>query len=450
MTSADMPSTSSLPVSVSSTPSSSASATASASASASSAPTTAPAPRYVASPYRWVVLAATIPLFAITQMYWLTFSTISPQAAAFYHTTPLAIATLSMSYMVAYILFSMPASLLCDRRGIRACFAVAAALTAVFGMLRGVLYASFPLVVVCQLGLAVAQPFVMNPLTKLAANWFPVDQRATVTGIGSVAGYVGIAVAAALTPTMYESMGMGGMLRAMGWVAIVSALLVMLLVREEPATPAGPRAEQGRFRLRDALALRHNRDYVLLLVSVMIALGVFNALLTAIADMFVSRGITTDQSGMVGTAIILAGIVGGVVLPLASDRTGRRHVFIVVAMLLAIVALAGLSYLSSYPALIACGGVAGLFIMGVGPLVFEYGTEVAYPVPEATSYGLLMLSGQVSGIVFILLMYGLQLPDKSMVIPLSVMMALMVVAAACSAKVRESALVRGNAGADEN
>ena len=118
---------------------------------------------YTTSPYRWVVLAAAIPMFAITQMYWLTFSTISPQAAVFYHTTPLAIATLSMSYMIAYIIFSMPASMLCDRKGIRACFTVAALLTSMFAMTRGLLYWSFPLVVLSQLGLAIAQPFVMNP-----------------------------------------------------------------------------------------------------------------------------------------------------------------------------------------------------------------------------------------------------------------------------------------------
>ncbi|MEE8738266.1 MAG: MFS transporter [Bifidobacterium sp.] len=406
---------------------------------------------YTTSPYRWVVLAAAIPMFAITQMYWLTFSTISPQAAVFYHTTPLAIATLSMSYMIAYIIFSMPASMLCDRKGIRACFTVAALLTSMFAMTRGLLYWSFPLVVLSQLGLAIAQPFVMNPLTKLAANWFPVNQRATVTGIGSVAGYVGIAVATASTPGLYQSLGMGGMLRDMGYVAIACSLLLMVLVKEEPAVPAGPKAQRdSHFSIHDALTLRRNRDYVLLLAAVMIALGVFNALLTAISDMFVSRGMSSDQSGLIGTAIILAGIIGGVMLPMTSDRTGRRKIFIVSSMATAIIAIAGMAYASSFPLLVACGAVAGFFIMGVGPLVFEYGTEIGYPVPESTSYGLLMGSGQITGILFILLMYGLQLHNGSMIIPLSVMIVLMVAAAVAAARVRESALLASSDIAADN
>ncbi|MFT8703863.1 MFS transporter [Bifidobacterium aquikefiricola] len=409
------------------------------------AATASDTPIYAVSPYRWVVLIAAIPMFAITQMFWLTFSTISPQATVFYHTTPLAIASLSMSYMVAYIVFSLPASMLCDRKGIRACFTLAAVLTSVFAMTRGLLFWSFPMVVISQLGLAIAQPFVMNPLTKLAANWFPVNQRATVTGIGSVAGYVGIAVATATTPALYQAMGMGGMLKSMGYVAILCSLLLVVLMKEEPKVPAGPKAQRnGHFSLRDAMALRQNHDYVLLLVTVMIALGVFNALLTAISDMFVSHGIDSDQSGIIGTSIILAGIIGGVVLPLASDRTGHRKTFIVVSMAIAIVAIAGLSYASAYPVLVICGAFAGFFIMGAGPLIFEYGTEIAYPIPESTSYGLLMGSGQVTGILFILLMYGLQLPNKSMVIPLSAMIALMIIAAFAAVRVRESTLLTDN------
>lgn len=105
--------------------------------------------------------------------------------------------------------------------------------------------------------------------------------------------------------------------------------------------------------------------------------------------------------------------------------------------------------MSAYPLLVTCGAFAGFFIMGAGPLIFEYGTEIAYPIPESTSYGLLMGSGQVTGILFILLMYGLQLPNKSMAIPLSVMIALMVVAAFAAIRVRESTLLTDNAHAKD-
>lgn len=400
---------------------------------------------YTTTAYRWIVLASVVPILMITQMYWLTFSAIAPQSQAYYHTTPLAISALSMSYMVAFVVFTLPASLLADRRGLRACFLIGALITAVFGVMRGYVASSFPLVVVSQLGLAVAQPFVVNPITKLAAQWFPVDERATVSGIGSVAGYVGLAVAMVVTPMMHDVLGMEGMLQAMGWMAVIVGLPVVFLLRERPDRPAGPSVpDDGRFSIRDVWGLRANRNFVMLLVIVMIALGAFNAVLTCLSDMLLARGIDSERAGVVGAVIIVAGIVGGVVYPLLSDKAGRRRPFIILATAASLLPLAGLFFLGSFPLLIVCAAVAGFLLMGAGPLIFEYGTEEGYPVPEGTTYGLMMASGQISGLVFILMVYGLQgalFGDDSMTLPMLLLMAVMLVATLMALRVRESRIV---------
>ena len=41
--------------------------------------------------------------------------------------------------------------------------------------------------------------------------------------------------------------------------------------------------------------------------------------------------------------------------------------------------------------------------MGVAPVLFQYGSEVAYPIPEGTSLGMILLMGQVSGALFVYL-----------------------------------------------
>jgi len=44
----------------------------------------------------------------------------------------------------------------------------------------------------------------------------------------------------------------------------------------------------------------------------------------------------------------------------------------------------------------------GFFLLGAGaPVGFQYSAEVTRPAPESTSQGLLLLLGQISGIVFI-------------------------------------------------
>lgn len=399
--------------------------------------------QYRSDPYRWVVLLSAVPVLAVTQIFWLTFSAISPEAVEFYHTSSLSIAFLSMSYMIVYIIMMIPASLLADKKGMRASFVLGAVITAVFGLLRGFCGSSFTLVVLAQMGLAVAQPFLVNPITKLAAVWFPVDERATASGIASIAGYLGIIVAMVATPTLFRDFSMPGMLKIYGYIAVAAALLVIVLLKEKPAIPAGPRGNvDDNFSLRKVPELRKNRNFVLLMFVVFIALGVFNALLTCISDMLSPRGISIDQSGLIGGIIIVAGLVGGVVIPLLSDKLKKRRIFLTIAVAMSLLGMVGLSFINNYTALLVSAGVTGFFLMGAGPMIFQYGTELAYPTPEGTAYGLLMGSGQISGIVFILMLYLLRASNGLMTIPLTVLMALMAVAFIVSLRVKESALIQ--------
>lgn len=399
--------------------------------------------QYRSSPYRWVILLCVFPILAVTQIFWLTFSAISPEAVTFYHTTSLSIDFLSMSYMIVFIIMMIPASLLADKKGLRASFVFGAVVTAVFGLLRAFCSSSFTLVVLAQMGMAVAQPFLVNPITKLAAMWFPVDERATASGIASIAGYIGIIIAMIATPALYHAYQMRGMLQIYGLIAVVAALLVIFLLKESPKTPAGPRGGVDEdFSLRKVPELRRNHSYLWLLIVVFIALGVFNALLTCISAILTPHGLSIDQSGLIGGFIIIAGLFGGIVIPLLSDKLKKRRIFLTFSLLFALVGMAGLSYASNYIALIVFACIAGFFLMGVGPMVFQFGTELAYPVPEGTAYGLLMGSGQVSGIIFIILLNVLTSKNGSMTLPLTILLVFMAAAFVFTFRVKESSMIQ--------
>lgn len=72
--------------------------------------------------------------------------------------------------------------------------------------------------------------------------------------------------------------------------------------------------------------------------------------------------------------------------------------------------------------------VFGFFLLGLGPLGFQYGAELTYPAPEAASNGLLLMVGQISGIGFILGMDALKDPATgSMAGSMTALIALFVV-----------------------
>jgi len=124
--------------------------------------------------YRWVVLLAFMLVVVVNQLLWITFAPITSSAAKYYGVSDLSIGLLSMSFMIVYIVISIPASWAIDTYGIRVAVGIGAALTGIFGLLRGLWAVDYTLVLISQIGIAVGQPFILNAITKVAARWFPI------------------------------------------------------------------------------------------------------------------------------------------------------------------------------------------------------------------------------------------------------------------------------------
>jgi MFS family permease len=150
--------------------------------------------------YRWIVLLVFMFVVVVNQLLWITFAPITGDAARFYGVSDLSIGLLSMSFMIVYIVVSIPASWVIDTYGIRVAVGIGAALTGIFGLLRGLMAPNYNLVLVSQIGIAIGQPFILNAVTTVAARWFPIRDRATASGLGSLAMYLGIFLGLALTP----------------------------------------------------------------------------------------------------------------------------------------------------------------------------------------------------------------------------------------------------------
>lgn len=399
---------------------------------------------YRVYPYRWVVLLCTLPILAMTNVFWLTFAPITHEAMGFYGVSGLSIAFLSMSYMIIYIIAALPASILIDTKGFKASITIGALLTAVFGMARGIFADNYTMVVICQLGVAIGQPFLVNAITKIAARWFPIKSRATATGIATMAGYLGMIVAMLASPAIYHAVGIKNLLMYYGYASIGCALLFIIFAKEQPATPPGPVMETGHFRIKDDLNLFQGKNFIYLMVCMFILMGIFNAVMTWIEEMLRPRGISSIQAGTVGGVLVIVGLVGAVVLPALSDYVRKRKPLLIWPIILTIPAFIGLTYASSYGFIILFAAIIGFLVMGMGPIAFQYGAEVAYPVPEGTSFGILMLMGQISGIIFIFLMDALSAPvTGDMTTSLIAFSMLILVTFVIALKLKESPLILG-------
>jgi len=391
--------------------------------------------------YRWLVLLAFVPIASMTQVLWITFAPITGAAARFYHTSDLMIGLLSMSFMVVYVLIALPSAWVIDTWGFRAAVGIGAVLTAVFGLTRGLFASNFTIVFLSQIGIAIGQPFVIGAITKIAARWFPAEERATASGLGTLALYMGPLAAMILTPFLVLRIGIDRTLLAYGIISAAAAAFFLLVAREHPPTPAGP---DERVLMFDGLkSMLRRRDFIFLLIMFFIGLGMFNSVSTWIEDIIRPRGFTISQAGWLGGLMLIGGIAGAIIMPLLSDRSGRRKPFLVLALVGLIPGLVGMTYVTGYGLLLVSGFIFGFFLLSAGPIGFQYGAEITHPAPEGTSNSLLLVMGQVSGIVFILLMDAIKSPATgSMTTSLLALAALTVVAIILAVMLRESPVHR--------
>ncbi len=401
------------------------------------------ATKFTVYKYRWIVLILYMFIVAINQLLWITFAPVTTEASLYYHASDLQIGMLSMCFMLVYLVVSFPASWVIDTFGIRWGVGIGAVLTGVFGFTRVMAGADYNWLLLSQIGIAVGQPFILNALTKIAARWFPLEERATASGLGTLAIYLGVLIGMLLTPYLVSGNGISGMIYYYGIISIISAILFLLLVRERPATaPCRADQEERSLVLTGLKDTLHNKAFYWLMFIFFVGLGVFNCVATWIEDILKPRGFTAEQAGITGGVMIIGGIVGAVIMPLLSDHYRKRVPFITVALIGAIVGLAGITFATTYWMLLTSSVILGFFLLSSGPIGFQYGAELTFPASESTSNGLLLLVGQISGIAFIFGMDSFKSPvTGSMTRPLIVLIGLILISLFLSMLLKESTLI---------
>ena len=133
-------------------------------------------------------------------------------------------------------------------------------------------------------------------------------------------------------------------------------------------------------------------------------LGVFNTLGTVIDEISSKFGFNSDDSSVYGAAFIAGGLIGSIVVGVFLEITKK---FRVASIIIGISSFcSSLAMALTYPleeswVTTLFAAIVGLTMVPFLPLSFEYACELTFPIGEAMSGGLLMSSGQITGIIFI-------------------------------------------------
>jgi len=344
--------------------------------------------------YRWVVLGVWMVANIIMQVLWICYAPVSSMAAQLWKVSELQMGFLAMSFMYVYILMSLPASWVIDKYGFRAAVNISAVVMGIGALVRAYSVSNFTLVLVATIAIAIVQPLMINASTKLSANWFPIQERATIAGIGSLGPFLGMALGLMLTPVLVQSFGFISTYWIYGIIAAASALLFLIFARESPPTPAG---FEERIDLIPGLKVVLKKgNFYLLGVVFFLAFAIWQGISTWVEGITKAKGLTSTQIGVVGGVMSLAGIIGALLIPAISDKIRKRKPVLIISLLLCLPGLLGLTYSSNFVFVTVASIWLGIFMVGSVPVVIQYAVEISYPAPEPASTGILMIASQIS------------------------------------------------------
>uniref|UniRef100_UPI00398E74A5 solute carrier family 49 member A3 isoform X1 n=1 Tax=Pristiophorus japonicus TaxID=55135 RepID=UPI00398E74A5 len=393
------------------------------------APGPEPRPRYRAYRRRWLVMLATCTLSCSNAMCWLTFAPVADQTARYFHISMAQVNWLSMVYLVVGVPFGFGTTWILDTLGLKTSLILSSWLN-LFGCAVQFLSVAFfipqdswkfPLLMVGQTLGALAQPLVLFAPTKLAALWFPEQQRATANMISSMANPLGILFANILSPLLVKRPSAMPMLLGVYAVpAVIACLLVTAVIRDKvPPTPpsAGAANSTSEPFITGMKMLLKNKAYLILMMCFGGGVGIFTSFSALLQQIMCVRGYSNSFAGLCGGLFIIFGILGAFVVGLYVDRTKKfiettKINFCLTAF--ASIAFALVSRMRDVPVgLAVVCSLFGLLGFSIYPVGMELGVECSYPVGEATSAGLIFVSGQLQGALFILLLPALAQPVTS-------------------------------------
>ncbi|XP_035665722.1 solute carrier family 49 member A3-like [Branchiostoma floridae] len=360
---------------------------------------------------RWFILFVFCFLNLSNAMMWLTFAPISDHTAEFYKVTFDQVNWLSLVFMIVSIPLGVAATWLLDTLGLRPGVILAAWLNLVGAIIRLISAipsipepARFPVVITGQTLTALAQPFILEAPAKLAQLWFAENQRATANMIGSMSNPIGLLLANVISPAIVKSKA--DFLNVLGVYCAPAGVGVLLatfgICSSVPPSPptASAAATSETFWQGIKKIVRNLQHWILLPIF---GIG---------PDLFYTPTTILDQ--VLCPSRYDHVIVGAAVAGILVDKTKRFQEVVKVGFAGAAVALLGLSFLSrqrsQQPGIATLCGIFGFFGFALYPISMELAIEVTYPVAEATSSGLLIVSGQVWGIVLILITQAIAQP----------------------------------------
>jgi MFS family permease len=218
---------------------------------------------------------------------------------------------------------------------------------------------------------------------------FPQSWRGSAMGIRQAGVTVGVALAAAVLPSLAQIWAPRDVLAALGIPVLLGSLGLGVMAgpvaQGMPSPGAHPDASASSFRPRQALV----QALPVAVVGGLLSSGQYAMLSYMLPYLHDQVGLPLVAAGILLSLVQLGGTVGRVAFGAVSDRWRSRGRTVALVSLLACLGVAGFALLGKAPVAILGGElfVTGLGVVGWNALVLTWAAERAVRVGPATAMG---------------------------------------------------------------
>jgi MFS family permease len=351
------------------------------------------------SSVRWAVLGAYALLAACTQLLWLTFAAVDTRSAAVMKVDLGAVGDLAAIFPFVYIVLALPTGRWLDMKFAQA-LGTGALLTGGGALIRMASPTSFGWQLAGQLVIAAGQPLVLNSITKVAARYFAPEERATAISIGTAALFVGILAAVLMAGPLFDAGGLPLLLGVQAVPAVLATALVVIALRTPPVFPDDPAV---------SLSLRWltgDRFMWVLAALVFIGMGTYNAVATWLQPILAHFGEGAAAGNLIAV-MTFAGIIGAAVLPTSVAARDRRREMLLAALVVSAISFVAIALNHNVLWLGAWLFAQGFLLLASLPVVLDWSDVHAGPERQGAAVGFLMMSGNLGGLLLVLVVQAL-------------------------------------------
>lgn len=370
---------------------------------------------------RFLGLLALVLLNIVVSWDWIALAAVAQTAAAYFSVSDTAINWLSTSFLFAFVFATPFTFYLLSRYGPKISIVTAATLLLLGNWIKygGAQSRNFPVVMLGQLLIGFAQPFVLAAPTTYSDMWFSPAGRTTATALASLSNPLGAAIGQLVSPFWVATPADIPSYHL--YLAIIATLVCLpsFFIPRRPPTPPAPHSESVHNLNNPSLstvvhelrALLSSTEFWLVFIPFSVYVGFFNALSSLLSQILTPYGFSEDQAGIAGAVLIVVGLLSAAITSPLNDK----YKFYLGFVRTAVPAIA-LMYLifywappnRSFPYILVVVGILGAASFSLVPLILEFLVEILYPIGPSVGSSLCWSGGQLLGGLFILIMDALK------------------------------------------